>query len=232
MLDPDPRITGRGQRRLRAANIVTDFFPHDLMTEVEELNREFTRHHESQGQTPQPSPMRDERLEQLKQFAEEKKRVLVQPVIPAQFENPFFQVRELNANTVVLEKSSSNHLIEIPSSRITEILTTPREAPTLMLNGRVQWITMQKEWKFVPDPPPTAEDGFLGCARIVGGLQDPYVREIEQQLLPQYEGHWFRRENLPTGGREWMPFYGSDGRYLVIRNNREALILAVRFVVR
>jgi pyrimidine deaminase RibD-like protein len=47
MLDPDLRITGRGQRRLRSANIATDFFPPDLMAEVEELNRAFTRHCES-----------------------------------------------------------------------------------------------------------------------------------------------------------------------------------------
>jgi pyrimidine deaminase RibD-like protein len=51
MLDPDGRITGRGQRRLRGANIITDFFPHDLMMEVEELNRDFTRFCERQENT-------------------------------------------------------------------------------------------------------------------------------------------------------------------------------------
>ena len=50
MLDPDKRITGRGQRKLRDAGIATDFFPPDLMSEVEELNREFTRHCEQKGE--------------------------------------------------------------------------------------------------------------------------------------------------------------------------------------
>jgi hypothetical protein len=43
------RITGRGIRKLRDANIVIDFFPSDIMKEVEELNRDFTRFCEQQS---------------------------------------------------------------------------------------------------------------------------------------------------------------------------------------
>ena len=72
MLDPDTRITGKGQRQLRRANIITDLFPHDLMAEVEEMNREFTQFCEQEQtsntqnlSTPEvvrqiPSNMKDE----------------------------------------------------------------------------------------------------------------------------------------------------------------------------
>ena len=43
MLDPNPDITGRGQMALSDANIETQFFPHELASQVKELNRDFIR---------------------------------------------------------------------------------------------------------------------------------------------------------------------------------------------
>jgi pyrimidine deaminase RibD-like protein len=46
MLDPDSRVSGKGQMRLRKANVAVCLFDHDLQPEIEELNRDFIRDRE------------------------------------------------------------------------------------------------------------------------------------------------------------------------------------------
>src|SRR5690348_3648486 len=130
--------------------------------------------------------------------------------------------------------SSSSQEVGIPIGRVTEILWSDvNEPPVLMLNGKLQWITIPNQWKFFPEPPP--KDDALGQSRTVGALEDQHAVQVGSKLREMsYKAHWFKKENLPglggaSDGRGWQLFYGEDGRYLLCRKNNETFILAVQY---
>jgi diaminohydroxyphosphoribosylaminopyrimidine deaminase / 5-amino-6-(5-phosphoribosylamino)uracil reductase len=52
MMDPNPKISGRGWRKLRDAGIDVQGFPKGLAAQIEELNRDFIRAQDL-SETPQ-----------------------------------------------------------------------------------------------------------------------------------------------------------------------------------
>ena len=61
MLDPNPDIRGRGMWRLQEANIIVEMFPHELMNEIKELNREFIRSFPDAGKSAAKTPEGEDR---------------------------------------------------------------------------------------------------------------------------------------------------------------------------
>ncbi len=62
MHDPNPDICGKGIRKLQEANIEVTLFPHDLINELEDLNRQFTRSYTEDRTTRGEAEKEKERL--------------------------------------------------------------------------------------------------------------------------------------------------------------------------
>ncbi len=124
MLDPDVRITGRGQRKLRTAGIATDFFPPDLMAEVEDLNRDFTRFCEQNVRT-EVGPANMELWKEVAglrtEFAEFRQNVEARDKERAEFEHlpvNFSLNQGVPSNYVGLLKNDSKYKVVVETIQI------------------------------------------------------------------------------------------------------------------
>jgi hypothetical protein len=106
MLDPDSRIAGQGVWQLRKANVTVAFFPSDLVSEVEELNREFTRDRENRRQ------FENDENAKLQQLVESQKKQIADLS-----RKPYQEALERKVETLLSELSPNGrrllcHLVE------------------------------------------------------------------------------------------------------------------------
>jgi hypothetical protein len=166
-------------------------------------------------------------LNDLRKLAADKNVVRIHPIVPSSRETDEFQVDAATEKTVSLRKLSSGHYIELPMQRVKEVLVADASmAPTLVLNGRLQWIGVDASWRFFPDLPGTDRERSLGFEKR-SSINDPRVRELQQRLEPRgMRFHFSHETDVPSLlSRRWEVFFDSDGRLFRILNGHESLIL-------
>lgn len=163
-----------------------------------------------------------DRVAQLRVLARNRTPVSIVPMVPTWQYNSF-HVKSVEAGVVMLEKDSNHQSLTVPVQRIEDVLGGgPDELPTLLLNGRLQWITVPEVWRFFPEKPSSGDVTGLGFGKE-RARKDPGVPPGIAQRVS-----WTLHRNLHERLAEGRAiFYDEDGKYitsdgqvLIVRSGR------------
>jgi hypothetical protein len=122
-------------------------------------------------------------------------RVRLTPVLPITRAQDEYFVRNVTNDAVELGKSSG-HIITIPARRITDDLPVSDDTQGLRLlelDGRLQWISLSRSWRFFPEKPGSTEERQYGFSRATLP-EDPIIRQLQER---GQNTRFARLENLP-----------------------------------
>jgi hypothetical protein len=194
----------------------------DLGTRVRNAVGQEIRRLSKHGDTE--AARRGDRMAQLRQFKKNVVEARLTPLIPAR-KHDLFTVVDIQPATVTLEKSSSDRRVHVPAERIESVMNYgPSEAPVVVLNGRLQWLTLPGAWRFFHEKPPADDPLRIGLPKQSGA--GPSFDEVLSQIQRTgCSASWANTDLLPgklNSGAE--VFYDANGFYL----SRERQVLIIR----
>jgi hypothetical protein len=148
------------------------------------------------------------RVARLRRFATDRTLIRISPLCPLL--DDLFWVTEVQSHAVVLEKRTSRDHVTLPLQRIVEVLDQGEEPPWVIIEGRIQWLTLKGTWRFLPDSP---VDG-LGVPRDVDFSSQTELMEMlrinGKELIASRRDSVARRIDQKTH----EVFYDDSGYYL------------------
>jgi hypothetical protein len=138
----------------------------------------------------------------------------ITPILPLRCQQDEFRFAELREYELVLKKPGSWHdSIPIPLSRLKEPLFSGANEPvTLVLDGRLQWLSVPRSWKVFPEAPTTEHERLIGFSKF-SSANDPRIHEIQAALTRHGIRVGFVRENRlgEVFGQGKQVVYDDDG---------------------
>jgi hypothetical protein len=137
-------------------------------------------------------------------------RIQIRPAIPRRIEQEeYFVEGPTEADCIKVNRSA--HHLRIPETAVATLhFFGDQQRSLLLLEGRLQWITVSQRWEFLPEKPPSDASGEYGLSKFVD-FQYPQ----RQGITDRFAIRWFREDAVPTFlGQGWHVFYDRDGRYM------------------
>jgi hypothetical protein len=152
-------------------------------------------------------------------------RLRVRPAIPRSAEEHEYRVQQIDSNCAVIQKLSSDSPVAISATAVAQLDLSPdHTASTVILSGRMQWVTTTEQWAVFPEQPPS--DSEFGLDKLANP-DDPQVIHCMNQLRKRGYSPWWvpkdsAHEFLAQGGEI---IYDKDGRYFRARDRHSEWIL-------
>lgn len=119
-----------------------------------------------------------DRLARLRALKGENRFIRVTPMVP-RFQYDQFRIEDVTSTAVKLHKISNKQEVTIPSPRVEDVLDNGANAePTIVLNGRLQYVTLRQVWQFFPEKPPANDPFGIGF----GATQPPSDHTIDARI--------------------------------------------------
>jgi hypothetical protein len=135
--------------------------------------------------------------------------VRITPMVPApQYDS--FWIKSVQPGVITLEKGSNRQTLTVPAQRIEDLLIAGQsESPTLLLNGRLQWITLPAVWRFFPERPASNDPGGVGFGKETARNNPGVPSPLDTRCV------WTNSGNIATRLHDgYEVFYDEDGKHL------------------
>jgi hypothetical protein len=156
-------------------------------------------------QAPPQRVSSDPKYRVLKNAFAQSSELRVEPLVGPSSDNRF-RIVELTISDMKIEKSSSRHQITVPLTNIADTVPDGNQF-TVLLAGRIQWLTAQGYYKLFPTQP--KDD--IGIPKMSSpGSQS--VDALQEKLRRNgYYSQWNQLSDINTDGYEVA--YDDDGKY-------------------
>ena len=152
-------------------------------------------------------------------------KLQIRPAIPRSAEGHEYLVRHVEGDRALVQKVPGDDVLSIGAGAVAQLHSSPdHDRSTVVLRGRLQWITAKQRWVCLPEEP--RPDNPFGLAKAASP-DDPRVADFVDSLRRAGYTPWWipeevMHEFLAQGGEV---IYDEDGRYLRTQDERSSWVL-------